>query len=66
MLYAINDGGDISAQLQKSSFQIGIIHFYVIILYQQIVLWCNGSTTDSGPVCLGSNPSKTTKKFKDC
>jgi hypothetical protein len=25
-----------------------------------IVLWCNGSTTDSGPVCLGSNPSKTT------
>ena len=27
---------------------------------QGIVLWCNGSTTDSGPVCLGSNPSRTT------
>ena len=26
------------------------------------VLWCNGSTTDSGPVCLGSNPSRTTQK----
>ena len=27
-----------------------------------IVLWCNGSTTDSGPVCLGSNPSRTTRR----
>ena len=26
----------------------------------QIVLWCNGSTTDSGPVCQGSNPCRTT------
>ena len=26
--------------------------------------WCNGSTTDSGSVCLGSNPSlATTKQF---
>ena len=25
-----------------------------------IVLWCNGSTTDSGPVCPGSNPGRTT------
>lgn len=25
-----------------------------------IVLWCNGSTTDSGPVCQGSNPCRTT------
>ena len=24
--------------------------------------WCNGSTTDSGSVCLGSNPSLATKK----
>ena len=23
--------------------------------------WCNGSTTDSGSVCLGSNPSLATK-----
>ena len=27
-----------------------------------IVLWCNGSTTDSGPVCPGSNPGRTTFK----
>ena len=24
--------------------------------------WCNGSTTDSGSVCLGSSPSEATKK----
>lgn len=27
----------------------------------KIVLWCNGSTPDSGSVCEGSNPSRTTK-----
>ena len=27
-----------------------------------IVLWCNGSTTVFGSVCLGSNPGKTTIK----
>ena len=27
-----------------------------------IAKWCNGSTTDSGSVCLGSNPSLATKK----
>ena len=26
-----------------------------------IGLWCNGNTTDSGPVFLGSNPSNPTK-----
>ena len=25
-----------------------------------IGLWCNGNTTDSGPVFLGSNPSSPT------
>ena len=25
-----------------------------------IVSWCNGSTTDFGSVCLGSNPGETT------
>ena len=25
-------------------------------------LWCNGNTTDSGPVFLGSNPSSPTEK----
>ena len=27
-----------------------------------IGLWCNGNTTDSGPVFLGSNPSSPTDK----
>ena len=27
----------------------------------KFVLWCNGSTTDFGSVCLGSNPGGTTK-----
>jgi hypothetical protein len=26
----------------------------------RIELWCNGSTTDFGSVCLGSNPSSST------
>jgi hypothetical protein len=28
----------------------------------RIELWCNGSTTDFGSVCLGSNPSSSTAK----
>ena len=31
---------------------------------QSIGLWCNGNTTDSGPVILGSNPGSPTSK--DC
>ena len=27
-----------------------------------IVLWCNGSTSDSGSACEGSNPSRTTNE----
>ena len=30
-----------------------------------IVLWCNGSTTVFGSVCLGSNPGKTTIEKKE-
>lgn len=29
-----------------------------------IVLWCNGSTTDFGSVCLGSNPDRTTNSLE--
>lgn len=29
-----------------------------------IELWCNGSTTDFGSVCLGSNPSSSTKALQ--
>lgn len=27
---------------------------------KKIALWCNGSTSDSGSACLGSNPSGAT------
>ena len=38
-----------AAQFSNCNFNIGI--------------WCNGNTTDSGPVILGSSPSiPTTKK----
>lgn len=30
-----------------------------------IGIWCNGNTTDSGPVILGSSPSIPTKKQTD-
>ena len=30
---------------------------------QKIALWCNGSTSDSGSACEGSNPSKATLKI---
>ena len=29
-----------------------------------IALWCNGSTSDSGSACEGSNPSKATMKVE--
>ncbi len=29
-----------------------------------IGLWCKGSTTDFDSVCLGSNPSNPTNKYK--
>ena len=40
---------------------------YILLLQCQkrqhkIGLWCNGNTTDSGPVILGSNPGSPTKK----
>lgn len=28
----------------------------------KIALWCNGSTSDSGSACEGSNPSKATQR----
>ena len=36
--------------------------FYFCIVKKKIIgLWCNGNTTDSGPVILGSNPGSPTK-----
>ena len=34
--------------------------FVAVIEQQKIALWCNGSTSDSGSACEGSNPSKAT------
>ena len=31
-------------------------------LFKNSGLWCNGNTTDSGPVIPGSNPGSPTKK----
>ena len=43
-----------------------IENHYLCIAFQgkhmMIGLWCNGSTTGFGSVCLGSNPGRTTLK----
>lgn len=31
---------------------------------RKIGIWCNGNTTDSGPVILGSNPGSSTEKAR--
>ena len=33
------------------------------LLIKDIGIWCNGNTTDSGPVFPGSNPGIPTKKL---
>ena len=44
--------------------QILVLFFLVRVRVAQLHfgLWCNGNTTDSGPVFLGSSPSSPTKK----
>ena len=37
--------------------------FYFCTVKRVIGLWCNGNTTDSGPVILGSNPGSPTKRL---
>lgn len=46
-------------KLKKQPQNLAIANYFGNFA-SQIVLWCNGSTTDSGPVCLGSSPSRTT------
>lgn len=48
-LFVQVDGTD--EVIQKAASEINMI---------RIVLWCNGSTTDSGSVSRGSNPRRTT------
>ena len=33
-----------------------------VLMHPKIGVWCNGNTTDSGPVILGSSPSTPTQK----
>ena len=35
-------------------------------VFESIGIWCNGNTTDSGPVILGSSPSIPTNKKGVC
>ena len=37
-------------------------HGHSLFSDKHIGIWCNGNTTDSGPVILGSSPSIPTKK----
>ena len=49
----------------QNSFVLTRLHNLCIALQKRamrIVLWCNGSTTGFGSVCLGSNPGRTTQK----
>ena len=39
--------------------------FHVILRAIKNALLCNGSTADSGSVCLGSTPSGATKKINE-
>src|SRR5690554_116255 len=50
----------LSDNKNKAVIFIFLLSGYFVISHPQIVLWCNGSTTDSGPVCPSSNLGKTT------
>ena len=50
--------------LQKNTGKVLLVPKKAVPLHPQnrIGVWCNGNTTDSGPVILGSSPSTPTKK----
>jgi hypothetical protein len=35
-----------------------------VLIFSLVASWCNGSTRDSGSLCLGSNPSEAAKHQK--
>ena len=41
--------------------RIQVAQLFILLLFLFIGLWCNGNTTDSGPVFLGSNPGSPTE-----
>ena len=51
LLLVVHDAAIIFAGIKKS---------VTFATHLGIVLWCNGSTSDSGSACEGSNPSRTT------
>ena len=53
--------------ITKTSLSYGVmVTQQILLLHHQnvIELWCNGNTTDSGPVILGSNPGSSTKPLR--
>ena len=42
--------------------RIQVAQLFSTIIYYFLGLWCNGNTTDSGPVFLGSNPGSPTEE----
>ena len=46
-----------------SEFSLQLKNKVLLLHHQNVIeLWCNGNTTDSGPVILGSNPGSSTEK----
>ena len=41
------------------------VHNFAAQKQKNNALWCNGSTSDSGSACEGSNPSKATNKSEE-
>ena len=39
---------------------------YLCTAFSKIGVWCNGNTTDSGPVIYGSSPYTPTKNRGEC
>ena len=45
-----------------SEFSLKLRNKVLLLHHQNVIeLWCNGNTTDSGPVILGSNPGSSTR-----
>ncbi len=53
---------NVRREIREFYFTIYLIYYKKLIsLRSQTEIWCNGSTTDFGSVCLGSNPGISTK-----
>ncbi len=55
---------NICVQLKKKFLCVNVFKKNVFLrpqLMKGIELWCNGSTTDFGSACVGSNPASSTE-----